>query len=58
MEQAIWNSAKGYSKPNEVVSIVARQGRMVQIESAPDENEGSEPFYYWVSPDELTPAQS
>lgn len=57
-ETAIWNSAKGYSKPGEVVRVIARQGRMVQIESKPDAGEGSEPFCYWVTQDELAPVSS
>ena len=53
--RAIWTSPKGYSKPREVVRIVATRGSMVQIQSAPDEHEGSEPFYYWINASELSP---
>ena len=54
MKQALWNSPKGYSLPNELVTVVAQQGEMVQINTKPDPGEQApEGFSYWVHQSEL-----
>lgn len=58
MAKAIWNSTRGYSKPNELVELTGQsQGDLVQIKSAADPQEKAnynvDCFYYWVQQSEL-----
>lgn len=52
---AIWNSAKGYSRPQEIVRIIRfLDAEMFLIESDPDDGEGNVPFSYCVPASEIT----
>jgi hypothetical protein len=58
--KAIWNSSKGYSKPNEVVTIIQIRNDLAQIQSQPDEEEKNispDGFWYWVPIKELNVIQ-
>lgn len=51
-ERALWNSARGYSKPGEIVTVLARSRGYVHIKSEPDAGEDG-PSFYWVPEHEV-----
>ena len=54
--KAIWNSPRGYSRLNEVVTVVQERDGLIEIVSEADVDEPDDrAFGYWVRPSELTP---
>lgn len=51
MKRAVWNSPKGYSKPDEIVRVEVVQGAKARITSQPDA--GGQAASYWVDLNEL-----
>jgi hypothetical protein len=54
MKRAVWNSPKGYSKPDEIVRVEVVKGSKARITSQPDAGEGEkQAASYWVDVSEL-----